>query len=543
MLAELEQARFRFGPDEGKKTAALISRLHNEHFPDAASLIRFHEALLFLRAYPANFEVVRAADLALESVAERTRGMDGLDEPEVSGIAGTAFSAVFSYDTARQLAPAFPGRIEADWEGYDTERLARCLPSLIPLVFEDASVEAHPPYLEWLRAAKQEGQSDVDWLLQRLSPAGYDSLELPLRWELGDSEVTRTRARFQTGAPLFFQDGPLVRRRDVSIADAGPELAVTALSPEEGEAVIAKTLATSAVRYRELYGFTYGDASRVMRADAGRGVVFYLWGAPPERRLPLRAYHCGLIVRNEVPVGYVETLTLFDRMEVGFNIYYTFREGESAWTYARLLKLMRQLMPVKCFSVDPYQLGHLNEEAIQSGAFWFYRKLGFRPVEPEAARLLAIEEKRISKNPGHRTAPARLRKLAAGHMLYGDDRTWDRFIVRSLGLAAARKIAREFGGDAAAARCGAAAAVASALGMDREALPEEWALVLSLIPGLENWSAQEKQALVEIMSAKRSAEEFDYVRLMTRHERLRREIALMGSADPVDRAVRDPRRQ
>ncbi len=508
MLAELEQARLRFGPAEGPRTANLISALSRERFSDSGSLIRFHEALLFLRAYPAGPEVAREAELALASFAERTQGIAGLDEPESSGIAGTAFSAVFSYDVARRLASAFPHQIEVDWEGYDTARLANWLSPAMPLIDEDSSVEAYVPYLDWLRAAKPKDQSDLAWLLDRLTPAAYQSLELPLRWELGDSEVTRTRARFPSGRPLFLQDSPLIRRRDVSIAGAGPDLPIEPLSPEEGESLIAKTVAASATRYRELYGFTYGDPEHVIRADAGRGTLFYVWGVPPGRRLPLRAYHCGLIVRNDVPVGYVETLTLFERMEVGFNIYYTFRDGESAWIYARLLRLFGQLMPVTCFSVDPYQVGHLNEEAIESGAFWFYRKLGFRPVDLDAARLLAREEKRMAKDPGYRTPPARLRKLAAGYMLYGDDRTWDSFSVRTLGLAAARRLA----------------------GHPQGTIPEGWAAVLPLIPDIEQWSPEEKRDLEAVLRAKTASEETEYVRLMTRHSRLRREVARLGSA-------------
>jgi hypothetical protein len=186
-------------------------------------------------------------------------------------------------------------------------------------------------------------------------------------------------------------------------------------------------------------------------------------------------------------------------------------------------------MPVTCFSVDPYQVGHLNEEAIESGAFWFYRKLGFRPVEPETSRLLAIEEKKIAKDPKHRTPAARLRKLAAGYMLYAEDRTWDRFRVRNLGLTVAREMADRFGGDAGAMRRSVVAAVAGALGASSGEVPEEWAVVLSLIPALEDWNAGEKQALVAVLGAKRSFDECEYVRLMTRHARLRQEIAKLGS--------------
>jgi hypothetical protein len=180
-------------------------------------------------------------------------------------------------------------------------------------------------------------------------------------------------------------------------------------------------------------------SAHVVRADLGRGVVAYICGVPPEHRLPLRAYHAGMFFKNGVPIGYIECLTLFEHVEVGFNLYYTFREGETAWLYARVLRLFRQLLLVSCFAVDPYQIGHHNEEAIESGAFWFYRKLGFRPAEPQVARALQIEERKLRADPAYRTPARTLRRLAGGWMIYempgsrqGD---WDRFETRRAAMA------------------------------------------------------------------------------------------------------------
>jgi hypothetical protein len=119
-----------------------------------------------------------------------------------------------------------------------------------------------------------------------------------------------------------------------------------------------------------------------------------------------------------VPIGYIEGLIRDSNMEVGFNLYYTFRDGETAWLYAILLKLLHELSGVKTFSVDPYQIGHENEEAIESGAFWFYRKLGFAPESPDTLRLLAREERKIQKQPGYRTPPEILRKLSASRLVW-----------------------------------------------------------------------------------------------------------------------------
>ncbi len=100
------------------------------------------------------------------------------------------------------------------------------------------------------------------------------------------------------------------------------------------------------------------------------------------------------------------------------------------------------MLPVSCFAVDPYQLGAHNEEAIESGAFWFYRKLGFRPASREVAKLLETEESKLRANPAYRTPAGTLRRLAAGWMIYemagsrvGD---WDHFETRRAAMALRR---------------------------------------------------------------------------------------------------------
>ena len=46
--------------------------------------------------------------------------------------------------------------------------------------------------------------------------------------------------------------------------------------------------------------------------------------------------------------------------------------------------LLRALFGCDSFAIDPYQLGHHNAEGLSSGAWWFYYKLGFRPIDPAA---------------------------------------------------------------------------------------------------------------------------------------------------------------
>jgi hypothetical protein len=511
LLARLEEWKTRFGAPDVHELHQLLADVSGHRFTDAVSLIRLHECLLFLRAYPADAEVMRLADAALFSFAQRVAGLSDLsafEDAAVSGIAGTSFSAVFSYEVAKQLFARYPRHIDIDWENYgQADKLGPVLRRFLPLVEEDWPVEAHVPFRAWVDAARPQRSSALGWLLERIAslPLGardradlYASLELLLVWRIGP-RASRSRMRLPVRKPYFHRE-PLLRRGDIDLALElhSPPLPVTQLSKPEARKMLDLILDTSAMRYRELYGFTHPDARRVFRADAGRGVEIVFFGVPPEWRLPLRAYHAGMFFKNGVPAGYVEVLSLFDRAEVGFNLYYTFREGESAWLYARLLRLFRQVLRVRCFSVDPYQVGLENDEALDSGAFWFYRKLGFRSLDAAAAQLVEREENRIRRTPGYRSSRRTLDKLAHSYLLYecpdAEPGAWDRFRVRNLGLSCAGMPT----GDSVLRRIAA------------------------------NWSVGEKAAVDAIVRAKSSPDEARYLHLMQRHKRLRAAVIDLG---------------
>jgi hypothetical protein len=558
LLDRLEELKRPRGAGELARLGKVLSQLERRTFKDAGALIRFHESLLFMRAYPQSAEHLRRTERLLSSFKERVdkllasgADMSPFSEPDVSGIVGTSFSALFSYEVVREIARLFPSQTSIDWDGYEEyERFAGVARRFLPLIEENAYVEPRFPFLEWLRAARPSGKRELAWLLERFERLDvpekeraslFNSLGLWLHWEFRND--TRSRTRMSLGArKIFYHDAPLIHRREVSLEremKARP-LPLKKLGREEGQEILDKGRATMAARYRELHGFTYGDAGSIISAEAGRGVKFFLWGVAPEHRLPTLGYTAALITKNGVPHGYAEALSLFERSEVGLNLFYTFREGESAWIYARLLRLLRQVLGVTAFSIDPYQLGFHNEEGIESGAFWFYRKLGFRPTEAELFKLVLSEEERIGRKPGYLTSARTLRKLASGHVLYEYGRegknVWDSFHMRNLGLAVQRRMGLRFGGDAGAMRAACLLEVSRTLGVrpdgwsvDEERALSDWALLLSLIPDLSSWSDEERGALVNIVRAKAGRQETLYLRLLQKHGRLREAIIRLGS--------------
>lgn len=562
VLDQLDELKQQFDPAAISAIEKALTRLGRQSFKDAETLVRYHELLLFLRAYPSNSVIVTLTEKELASFPRRVEelrtaevGLSTIETPEISGIAGSSVTDTFTYPIVRRLVRGQQNRVTLEWEWFEDEnRLAATWPRLMPLLEEDALVEANVPYKTWLRSASNG--KDLVWLVDRFSGLAksenksekeiaelFDSQQLYVRWT-PTYRASRTGMRIPVRR-IFFHREPLIQRRDVALKkelETAPTPLVR-LSLKQGKSILDMAREASTVRYRELYGFTHGDPERVFKTNIGRGVDVFITGLPAPRRLPLRAYHAAMIFKNGVPVGYFEGLSLFERMESGFNLYYTFRDGETAWLYARILNLFHHLLGVTAFTLDPYQIGYENEEGIESGAFWFYRKLGFRSTNPEVMKLVLSEERKMATHPGYRTSLQTLRKLARGSMILelGSNATsnsgdWDRFQVRNIGLATARIMARKFRGDINRMRTGSVKSLTRWLGIrtedwraDELAALNHFAEMLTAVDDLPSWNQEEKQALVKVIRARAALDESTYLKLMQKHARLRTAMIKLGS--------------
>jgi len=244
---------------------------------------------------------------------------------------------------------------------------------------------------------------------------------------------------------------------------------------------------------------------------------------------------------------------LFRHAEVAYNTFETYRGGEAAQVFGRVLAMTRHLFDASSFSIDPYQLGYGNKEGLASGAWWFYYKLGFRPQDPEVRRVLHGELAAMRADPRHRSSVATLKRLAAEHVY---------FDLQDAGGAAAAHGARRrrregrarrrrgllplwnvsLGiSDLLAARCGAerergmrecSTAAARRLGLrslrgwsagERQAW-ERWSPLVMALPGVERWGEAERRALVRVVRAKGGRRDADFVRLFDAHGPLQRAV-------------------
>lgn len=553
-LAVLEEARRQRAPSRSVPRA--LGALASSKLTDLDSLVRFHDALLFLRAYPPDRSVMRLAESLLRGFPKRMAALgdrtdfDPLLDLDVSGIAGTAIETDgYGYDCIRWLAARFPRATSIDLDLIPAaDRMAALLQDSLPLVEEESSADANLAIDAWMRAAGViDGDGGLHWLLQqidglpippRLRSSLFESLGLFIRWNVGSSRASRTLSRWPVRS-VHFHDGPLLGRRDVDLdreMTTAP-LPVTKLSRKEGADLLDLAREAMATRYRELYGFTQGDPASVIVADAGRGLQIAVSGIVPDRRLPVRAGFGTLLIKNGVPVGYADAYGIGERLDISLNIFYAYRDGESAWCLARMLRLYRQLFRSTVFALDPYQIGSGNEEAIASGAFWFYRKLGFRSTNAAVEALARREEKRMAADREHRTAAGVLRRLAVSSIVYEvpgyRHGSWDGFHIRNLGLAVDRAMAKSRQAPERF-RSDCCERVAASLGLRQRSLDprqrqafERMAPLLATFP-LARWNDDDRNALVDVIRAKASRRESAYLRLTAAHKRLQQSLLRMG---------------
>ena len=109
-LDQLDELKNQFAPTAARRILRLLKSLSRKNFTDTDSLLRYHEILLFLRAYPQNSAILRAAETEMHNLpkrvswlSERDVDLTPLQHPEVSGIAGTSVTDTFSFYIVRRL--------------------------------------------------------------------------------------------------------------------------------------------------------------------------------------------------------------------------------------------------------------------------------------------------------------------------------------------------------------------------------------------------------------------------------------------------------
>ena len=543
LLSQLDELRQTYGPGVAPRRLDLLRHLEGRSLGRAEEVFRLHELLCFLRAYPDDGDVLEQVESMLDGFAARKDLGRFRRQLADTGIAGTDINYRFYWVTAGWLAKHWPDQLSIDWAEFDRQdELLEILDLLMPYSETPALDQVDLTTREWIERLKGPDETDAAFLIRRFAALEaakpwreriYERFDVPLTLTPAPGTPSRTLAKYKGKSPTAFQTRPLRRGRpDLKQETGRRPKAVRQLSVREGRRLIDLARQAMVTRQRDLDAFANADPRDVRMVELSSGLEFATYGLLPERRLLLECSYGMLMLKNGVPFGYALASTLFRSTEVAYNIFDSFRGGEAAWIFGRLLAAFRHLFGTEVFSIDPFQLGLGNKEGLASGAWWFYYKLGFRPKDRDIRRVLRAELEQMKTDPGHRSSQAILEQLAADYVFFYLNRQRDdvlgRVFLGNIGLQISDFLAERFGGQRERGLETCSHEAMDLLGVrslegfspgERLAW-ERWTPLVLILPGVTRWSAADKRALVRVVKAKGGRRESDFLSRFDRHPRL-----------------------
>ena len=389
-----------------------------------AALGDYANVLMFIAAHPRDARILHVAMHDLEQLAHFLRGKPSRSRAKLqnSGLPHTPTLSTYSHDLLAWMlrSPHYRVGIDSFWQ--PTVSLSQALAFTLPSLESDLSatgVEGRR-LLEHLVPHARDRLAFLMAEFTRLDdrPALkdhlFDGLHLYLKLTPGDRSFSKAFNRLRTTAPYFHTD--LIKNVDLQQVIMCRIPRPRALEPADRDTVITAARQAMMLLQRETDPTTHTDAASLRVYDLERGVSIAIYGMVARRQLPLESYVGYTLFKNGYPAAYGGSWVFGRRALFGINFFEAFRGGESAFLLCQLLRVYRQVFGVDYFEVEPYQYGQGNPEGIKSGAFWFYYRHGFRPVDPELAALALTERQQIVARPGYRTPPAVLRRLADGNI-------------------------------------------------------------------------------------------------------------------------------
>jgi hypothetical protein len=536
-LVRLHALRGAFGAAAALEKVALLRTCGRLRWRLARDVRAYHDELLFIAAFPDTPALHRAACRALDRFARivRTLPAPARDELVDTGIAGTATEHTFMYGIARWLARTGED-VRFAWA---RERDAERLDPLLRLTLTAAELDRFDSGEVGTRAWLEEASRDlpggaVHWLLGT-GPRGndvlsdtvwssdYDEAEAPLHWSLGDSTHSTSRNRVRTSRVRVRTGFRTVGADPVAMIRA-PLPGIARLRGAEAARWHDASLAALAARTREVFPTIYANPDEIYRCPLGEGADLCVLGVAPDDRSVLEANYGYVIFSNGVPIGYGGVTTLGAQANTGANLFESFRRSEAAFLFAQSLRAFRTLFGVARFVVNPYQFGQGNEEAIASGAFWFYDRLGFRPATQAARALAARERTRIAADRTHRSSRRTLLALARADMLLelggGATPLLAEHLLVTIGTrvtrtlsaipAGAREAEMDAHGRRLLARCtGERRALRAAERLGARLLVP---VLLAIEPAIGRWPAADRRALWRLVQLKGARQERGFAR-------------------------------
>jgi hypothetical protein len=532
----------------GAERTELLRSASARPIRSAKALREWHELLLFVLGHPRDRVEWELATHALQQVAALVEAWRA-NAPHLheallnSGVAGAPVEGNFSLTLVRWLLQRWPDAVTLMQVDAPLDEVRDILRTLV-LPVEQELVDWGFADADALLASVFGAEEDR-WLPglialidarspdERLRAHLFARLRLYVRVDGAESTCHLAAAMQQTRAvndATHFHPTGMQRGADVTALMALPPVRVQRLGAAASQHLIDSARTVLATMGRETDPVTY--ASAVSLFDMGRGLTIALYALAPAYRLAFDSYVGFMAFRNGAPLAYGGAWTFPGRSKIGINIFPAQRGGESAWFFAQLLRLYHTEFDVDRFEAENYQLGYGNPEGLRSGAYWFYYRLGFRPMTAALQQLAAREFEQLTSRTAYEVPKAVLLELVEAGLEFAlRDASGPVLDTAALTEAVQQHIVRRYAGDRARAMASAMRRIRALLrdgnaarrapGTAAEQQPLRlWALPLDLVSDLESWSSRERRQLALLLQAKGAPSETRHQQLLRTHRRL-----------------------
>lgn len=533
-LKQLKSLVFQFDKTANDTKAVLLNDLILNVPKKKDAFLQFHHVLLCMMAYPSNQTLHNLVEKITSQLLQQLSKYPTIQDKLIgSGLLHSSVECNFTYQKTKHIIQHFPNQVSIHSTSSNIETQKAVLKLILPNVEYSKIHAGEKDFKSRISEFHQsKHQTDLEWLLQTIEQSNpdrktqaflYNQLGVFIQWKVSSEKDS---VSFLRGAqlPTYFHSTPLEKK--ISLQDIIKQKLPTPvkLSLKEKQQLIHSAKMTLFYLYRETEPFTNANEDDITLFHLDKGISVALFGSTNNKRYSLESYIGYLVLKNNIPASYGGGWIFGERSQFGINILESFRGGESSLIICELLRVYHQYFKATRFVVKPYQFGLHNAEAIKTGAFWFYYKLGFRPENNELKALAKKEEEEKLKNPSYKSEASTLRKYTKSNVaLTLSDNTYPNFDSEVLSQKITHYINTQFDGNREKAINQCFKQLKEVLGINVKTWKIEdidYAKQISILfcsyPDSKNWMIDHKKNIILLIQLKSAKTELLWIKHLQR---------------------------
>ncbi|MBL0330779.1 MAG: hypothetical protein IPP64_15560 [Bacteroidetes bacterium] len=401
-----------------------LSELSGSKLQVNKALLDYHECLLFMCSHPNNKQILEVVEKELSRITLflKKSSKTAASFFENEGLPYSHTVTRFTPDFLKWLSTHSDVSLQFSAFSDPTLTLNEVLNLTLPSALKShttAGLEGEE-LLEVLGVSPKEYLFYLVNQIERLNEHPlikdflFERLEVYVKLIPKNASFSRTYNRTKIKQP-FFHDSLLKKFDHEALLNAKLP-ADRMMDVKERAALIDVLKNAMALTARETDPTTFIEPSSLKVFDLERGMSVCIYGMVPDRQLPFESYVGFTLLKNGFPCSYGGAWVFGKGANFGMNILESFRGGESGYVMCQLLRVYKQAFNLSYFEIEAYQFGLDNPDGITSGAFWFYYRYGFRPLDKNLLKLSNSEFSKIQTKKNYRSTEKVLLKFTESNV-------------------------------------------------------------------------------------------------------------------------------